>query len=654
MRARILKKTILFCAAATVGACGSNPNRVTDVKEGQITPDQLYIVDCLLPAQTRQLGQNFTYLAPRKPAKLTANECALRGGEYVAHDAADFASVAKVWQKQAAAGDANAQNYMGELFERGINGEPDYQAAAQWYQKAADQGLPAALLNLGHLFEAGLGVGKDSVKAINLYRQASGITADSRLELVTEQQMRERREQESERVKLLQEVNRLRHQLSDVNSNYEATKSYIEKANQELHNLQARLKQNNNDVAMQDRIRTLEKQITDLEREKRDSQILANSLVDKIASEQGQQMAYQNNEFGINVISPDVVVTRGIRSVPVLDREASQVSLMGRVNPADQIKALHINSQDMTAQMNDMGVFSAEISLNQDDTPVSIEAMRNDGSKSTERFVIVRQQLERIRARQLSDLFTNRFREDLGNYHALVIGNNNYPNYENLSTAVNDARQVATVLSEKYGYQTRTLINATQMDILKAFSDYQKKLDKYDNLIVYYAGHGVIDSRQNGYWLPVDAKRDDQSTWISNSAITEFMSAMNAKHVMVMADSCYSGTMSGSAIKPLPEQVEENDILFTSRVKARTVLTSGGLQPVLDTGGEGHSIFAAALLDVLNENDGVMEGYRLYRAVSQQVRLRSRLAGLEQAPEYSAIKHAGHEGSEYYFLPERS
>ena len=143
----------------------------------------------------------------------------------------------------------------------------------------------------------------------------------------------------------------------------------------------------------------------------------------------------------------------------------------------------------------------------------------------------------------------------------------------------------------------------------------------------------------------------DKSTWIPNKVISEFMSSMNAKHVMVIADSCYSGTMSGSAIRPFPEDVAENDILFTSRVKARTVLTSGGLQPVLDSGGDGHSIFASALLDVLKENDGVMEGYRLFKALEQQVKLRSKLSGIQQSPEYTAVKHAGHEGSEFYFLP---
>nr|XP_061807060.1 protein tas-like [Nerophis lumbriciformis] len=40
----------------------------------------------------------------------------------------------------AQAGDSEAQNYIGELYEKGIGISPDYNRAAQWFRKAADQG----------------------------------------------------------------------------------------------------------------------------------------------------------------------------------------------------------------------------------------------------------------------------------------------------------------------------------------------------------------------------------------------------------------------------------------------------------------------------------------------------------------------------------
>jgi hypothetical protein len=656
MKHIMCSKLLIALAALTMvagHADGKRSKKVKEIKDGQITPDMLYIVDCLLPPQIRQLGQNFTYIPPRKPAKLTAKECALRGGEYVAYDESNFATVAKVWKQQADEGDATAQNYMGELFERGINGTPDYQSAAAWYQKAADQGHSQAQLNLGNLYEKGLGVPQDAVKAINLYRLAAGVPAEATLELVTEQELRERREKEHQRIQLERQVSDLKNELAEVNDNYLKTQDYIKTANSELQRLQAELRENSNNDAVKAQIAELEKEVEDLREKNEASREIASTLVRKIASESGQELAMVDDQFGINVITPDILLTRGIRSIPIANDSATSMSIMGSVNPPAEVAGLTLNKQNITDRLTDTGIFSVDVPLiENDDTPVSIEAVKKDGSKSVEQFVVVRQILEQIKPRYLSDLFTKRLKEDLGEYHALVIGNNEYADLENLGSAVNDARQIATVLSEQYGYQTRVLENASHLEIVQALADYQEQLGKLDNLMVYYAGHGLIDERQNGYWIPTDASMTDKKTWIPNKVITEFMSSMQAKHVMVIADSCYSGTMSGSAIRPFPEDVEENDILFTSRVKARTVLTSGGLQPVLDSGGDGHSIFASALLDVLKENDGVMEGYRLYKALEQQVRLRSKLSGIQQIPEYTAVKHAGHEGSEFYFLPE--
>ena len=656
MKHIMCSKLLIALAALTMvagHADGKRSKKVKEIKDGQITPDMLYIVDCLLPPQIRQLGQNFTYIPPRKPAKLTAKECALRGGEYVAYDESNFATVAKVWKQQADEGDATAQNYMGELFERGINGTPDYQSAAAWYQKAADQGHSQAQLNLGNLYEKGLGVPQDAVKAINLYRLAAGVPAEATLELVTEQELRERREKEHQRIQLERQVSDLKNELAEVNDNYLKTQDYIKTANSELQRLQAELRENSNNDAVKAQIAELEKEVEDLREKNEASREIASTLVRKIASESGQELAMVDDQFGINVITPDILLTRGIRSIPIANDSATSMSIMGSVNPPAEVAGLTLNKQNITDRLTDTGIFSVDVPLiENDDTPVSIEAVKKDGSKSVEQFVVVRQILEQIKPRYLSDLFTKRLKEDLGEYHALVIGNNEYADLENLGTAVNDARQIASVLSEQYGYQTRVLENASHLEIVQALADYQEQLGKLDNLMVYYAGHGLIDERQNGYWIPTDASMTDKKTWIPNKVITEFMSSMQAKHVMVIADSCYSGTMSGSAIRPFPEDVEENDILFTSRVKARTVLTSGGLQPVLDSGGDGHSIFASALLDVLKENDGVMEGYRLYKALEQQVRLRSKLSGIQQIPEYTAVKHAGHEGSEFYFLPE--
>jgi len=145
--------------------------------EGSRTIADLYVVDCLLPGQVRQLGTR-TYLTARRPIKTTAADCRIRGGEYVAYDRADYKSALNVWMPSAEAGDAEAQVNVGEIFERGLGSEPNYEAALIWYRKAAAQGNTRAQFNLGTLYEQGLGIERDPLAALNWYRQAWGLEAD--------------------------------------------------------------------------------------------------------------------------------------------------------------------------------------------------------------------------------------------------------------------------------------------------------------------------------------------------------------------------------------------------------------------------------------------------------------------------------------------
>jgi hypothetical protein len=242
-----------------------------------------------------------------------------------------------------------------------------------------------------------------------------------------------------------------------------------------------------------------------------------------------------------------------------------------------------------------------------------------------------------------------------GRYHALVIGNNDYRLLPALKTAVNDAREVARVLDKEYGFNVRLLVNANRYEILAALNDFRERLTEQDNLLVYYAGHGELDERnQRGHWLPIDAEPASSANWISNVSITDVVNTMTVKQLLVVADSCYSGTLTRSALGRLegglsePERIRLMQVMAEKR--SRMVLTSGGLEPVLDSAGGAHSAFAQTFLDVLRANVGVLPGQEMF----QQVRLRvasvaDRLA-LRQVPEYAPIKYAGHESGDFFFV----
>lgn len=238
-----------------------------------------------------------------------------------------------------------------------------------------------------------------------------------------------------------------------------------------------------------------------------------------------------------------------------------------------------------------------------------------------------------------------------GHYYAVVIGNNRYPHFDDLKTAVGDAREVARLLRQSYGFSVTELINVTRDDIIATLDEYRKILKKNDNLLIYYAGHGWLDKEsERGYWLPVDAEKHTRSRWVSNADITDTLKALKAKHVLVVADSCYSGTltrgdepqMRGLKLTERPAGYLENLI----GRKSRTVLSSGALEPVTDQGGGKHSVFAYAFLKSLQENKEMIDGTQLFGNVRTQVLLNAR-----QTPQYSNIRFAGHDvGGDFVFL----
>jgi ankyrin repeat protein len=237
---------------------------------------------------------------------------------------------------------------------------------------------------------------------------------------------------------------------------------------------------------------------------------------------------------------------------------------------------------------------------------------------------------------------------DFGRYEALVIGNNAYTHLRPLRTAVNDAIAVADVLGNLYGFTVTLLADATRADIISALDNVRTRLTERDNLLIYYAGHGVLDTgEERGYWLPVNARADSRVHWIPNTSITDALKAMPARHVLVVADSCYAGTLVRGLdmVEPPPHGDRNTYIVRMAQKRSRTVLSSGGLEPVMDTGGGQHSVFAKAFLTVLQENADVLDGQQLFAMLRRPVVLNS-----FQTPEYSDIRYAGHEGGDFLFV----
>lgn len=248
---------------------------------------------------------------------------------------------------------------------------------------------------------------------------------------------------------------------------------------------------------------------------------------------------------------------------------------------------------------------------------------------------------------------------DYGDFHAVVIGNDRYAYLPELETATRDARALADLLERKYGFAVRVLLDATRNEIITALSDVSSALTASDNLLVFYAGHGRLDGRnQSGYWQPVDADPLDTSQWISTThTLAALLDRTVAPRVLVIADSCFSGTLSDAAMLSgdagdaswTLEEVEE-----VLGFKARLAFTSGGLSPVLDSGRGNHSVFAGELLRRLEANDGVLAASTLYRQTADPVASGARDLGVSQLPQFAPIPGTDDGGGEFFFVPRQA
>ncbi|WP_445371486.1 caspase family protein [Methylomonas sp. HW2-6] len=251
----------------------------------------------------------------------------------------------------------------------------------------------------------------------------------------------------------------------------------------------------------------------------------------------------------------------------------------------------------------------------------------------------------------------------VGRYFALVIGIDDYTAMNQLQTPVNDAKAVAELLRGKFGFTSVTLLlnqEATRSRIWQAIFDLRQQTTDNDNLLIYYAGHGQEENTA-GFWLPIDADKPPRSdTWISDYEIARNTApqVMRARHVLIVADSCFSGSLRNTALMSTPQLTAATGqpgsiVALKSSLISRKYLTSGGDEPVLDKGRGKHSVFAAAFIDFLknyNKPDPVSAD-AIHDQIEETVYDQSSRLGHPQRPLYGPIQGAGDTAGEFYFRP---
>jgi TPR repeat protein len=609
--------------------------------------DSFAIVDCELPGAVLRMGTGFASTGRARALRTSADDCAIRGGYYLQGDQAGYQTALKVWLPLAEQGDLQAQLYLGQIYEKGLGRAPDPAGAMRWYQRAADQGFAPAQTALAVLYENGLGTGKaEPEKALALYRQAAKLNDGLRFE--SELKAREseietlKKSLESEQDK----AQRLQQQLQQKNTSLEQEIKTLTVALAKAKQAQDQLQQTQAQQALAAAQTRADQNRAALAKSQRDSDSAKQALASLAKASATASSAHATTSGPkIELVSPTSLAMRGLLTVPV-SGSAQSVRISARIVSQTAIRSVSINGTAVRVDAQNL-VF-ADISMRAATTLVDITAIDQQGLIGELPFVLASQDF--MPPPQTFAAAPRNF----GRYHALVIGNDRYQFWEQLETPHADAVAVSEVLKNRYGFEVTTLFNATRADIFRALAALRKRLKEDDNLLVYYSGHGSWDSaNQQGYWIPVDGEKDNLSNYISSSDITDQLSVIAARQVLVVADACYSGVLVKSVAEQLTAATasRSDDLLRMAQLKSRKVISSGNIRQVMDGGAGDHSIFAKQFLDALSTRKEIFPARELYEDIAPRVAEAAEGFGEQQEPQFGQLRMAGHVGGDFVFLP---
>lgn len=162
--------------------------------------------------------------------------------------------------------------------------------------------------------------------------------------------------------------------------------------------------------------------------------------------------------------------------------------LAGRVVAPPGLRSISVNGRRV--EVDAEGLFSVELPpFRRGQETANLELVAADGRDTRESRRVT---LLRGAPGVIGQVPTPAVIGAFGNYYALVIGNNDYRHWDKLQNPVNDAKEIADVLRDRFGFKVTLLLNATREQILRSLNDLRKQLTEKDNLLIYYAGHGQL------------------------------------------------------------------------------------------------------------------------------------------------------------------
>ncbi|MBS0011409.1 MAG: tetratricopeptide repeat protein, partial [Bacteroidales bacterium] len=167
----------------------------------------------------------------------------------------------------------------------------------------------------------------------------------------------------------------------------------------------------------------------------------------------------------------------------------------------------------------------------------------------------------------------------MGKTWVVFLENSNYRSFASLDGPVKDVNLMKGALAN---YQVHNIIHKkdlTKEQMEKFFSIELRDLirtNQVKSLLVWYAGHGKFVN-DVGYWIPVDARRDDEFTYFNINTLRASMEPYTniLTHTLVITDACESGPSFYTAMRSTTTTKSCSDWRATENKSSQVFMSAG-------------------------------------------------------------------------------
>lgn len=262
-------------------------------------------------------------------------------------------------------------------------------------------------------------------------------------------------------------------------------------------------------------------------------------------------------------------------NVLVIDSTSTKIDIEGKITDQNLIKSVRI--ENLNAQFS------------QDNLNPSFIARGVDIRNNDKITVLVE---DRYGNRTIRDYTLNRNgttiseSNPMGNTLVVFIENADYQNFASLQGPPKDANLITSVLEDNYQVlPIKRLRNQTKQQMEKFFSiDLRDEIraKQIKSLVVWFAGHGKFIN-DVGYWIPIDARRDEEFTYFSLNTLKAAMESYTnyLTHLLIITDACESGPSFYQAMRADIKPRNCSDWTAT-QFKSSQVFASAGYELAVD------------------------------------------------------------------------